>query len=433
MSRPGTSWGRYPPATQQLLSVRRRDRELPAFDGHALPYGSGRSYGDVCLNDGGTLLLTRGLDRFIAFDADRGLLRCEAGTTLGEIDDLCLPHGWALPVVPGTRHVTVGGAIANDVHGKNHHRVGSFGDHVRALELLRSDGRRIECGPDRHADWFAATVGGLGLTGLITWAELALRRTAGPWVESETLAFSGIGEFLALSAQSADSHEYTVAWVDCAVRGTSLGRGLFTRANPVAGPIDRRHARRVWRIPFTLPVPLVNRYCMRAFNALYFRHGNRQRGVRRVPAARFLYPLDALGDWNRLYGPRGFVQYQCVVPMACAEPVLNALLARIAASGSGSFLAVLKVFGDRAPVGLLSFARHGVTLALDFPLHGAGTLALLDALDAEVSAAGGAVYPAKDARMSAPTFRHGFPRWEDMRAHLDPRFSSGFWRRVGAA
>ncbi len=233
MSRVGDSWGRWPQAQhQQLQPLRRRQDPLPATGRRLLAYGQGRSYGDSCLNDGGTLLLARGLDHFIRFDTGAGVIACEAGATLGEVLDIAVPQGWFLPVVPGTRLATVGGALANDVHGKNHHRAGSFGDHVRAFELLRSDGARQVLRPGDAL--FAATVGGLGLTGLVTWVELQLQRVAGPWMQVESIRYDGLDDFFALSAESSASHEYTVAWVDCLAGGKAMGRGHFLRANHAA-------------------------------------------------------------------------------------------------------------------------------------------------------------------------------------------------------
>lgn len=396
-----------------------------------LPRGNGRSYGDVCLNAGGTLLDARGLDRFISFDRERGTLRCEAGVLLSDILGLTVPHGWFLPVVPGTRFVTVGGAIANDVHGKNHHVRGSFGCHLRAFELLRSDGTRRVCTPDSNSEWFAATVAGLGLTGLITWAELQLRRIDNPWLATETVRFGSLADFFSLSADSADDHEYTVAWVDCTAHGGALGRGIFARANHAGTPPTRREPRKLHlRMPITPPISLINGATLRAFNLLHFHRAPAalRSGLRHYEP--WLFPLDGIRDWNRMYGPHGFLQYQCVLPPDTACDGIAELLATVAASGTGSFLAVLKQFGAKASPGLLSFPRPGSTLALDFANHGQPTLALLARLDAITAAAGGAVYPAKDARMTGSQFRRGFPAWDRFAAFIDPAFSSGFWRRA---
>jgi FAD/FMN-containing dehydrogenase len=433
VSPPPTSWGRYPAATP--VAVHRlsdRAAALPASNRPLLAYGNGRSYGDVCLNDGGDLLVTRGLDRFIAFDAERGVLRAEAGVLLSEVLALVVPRGWFLPATPGTCLVTLGGAVANDVHGKNHHRAGSFGDHVRAFELLRSDGSRRVCTPTDNAAWFSATIGGLGLTGLITWVEVQLRAIDGPWISADSQRFGNVREFFALSAETDAHEEFTVAWVDCAARGSALGRGIlmsgnFAERNAGAGAVPRTHGR--LGMPVTPPVSLINHWSLKAFNALYWR---KPIGRTLTHYAPFFYPLDGIGDWNRIYGPKGFVQYQCVLPPDNAEPALGDILGRIAASGQGSFLAVLKRFDARAAPGLLSFPRPGVTLALDFPLGSRATLPLLKRLDEVVVSAGGALYPAKDARMSPALFRHGYPRLDDFAPFLDPAFSSGFWRRVMA-
>lgn len=398
-----------------------------------LAFGNGRSYGDVGQNDGGLLLRARGLDRYIAFDPATGVLEVEAGVLLGEIIDLTLPQGWFPTVLPGTRFVTVGGAIANDVHGKNHHRAGSFGHHLLGFELLRSDGSVRWCTPDQHADWYAATVGGLGLTGLIRRARLQLRRVAGPWLAGDSQRFGSLGEFFALSAASEGDWEYTVAWLDCSARGTALGRGIFIRGNhaPAHAALGARPPKpSARRMPVTPPLSAVNALSLKAFNTLYF---HRPAACRREALWHwrpFFHPLDGIQDWNRMYGPRGFYQYQCVLPMADAKAVLTEMLGRIGASGLGSFLVVLKTFGGMASRGLMSFPRPGVTLAIDFPNRGAATLALLDALDALTRVAGGAVYPAKDARMSAASFQQFFPQWQAFAGYRDPQFSSSFWRRV---
>lgn len=428
MSGEALSWGRYPRVRQRVIPLHDRAAPLPQAAELLLPRGNGRSYGDSCLNPDGALLAARGLDRFIAFDAEQGILRCEAGVLLSEILALTVPRGWFLPVTPGTQLVTVGGAIANDVHGKNHHARGSFGDHVAGFELLRSDGSRRWCSPSGHADWFRASVGGLGLTGLLTWAELRLMRVPGPAIAGETLRLANLREFFELSRASDQAYEYTVAWIDCLASGPALGRGLFMRGGHAGGAVAEPPAQSPLRMPFTPPLPLVNGLSLRAFNTLYY--AMPRRSPWRLHYRPFLYPLDGIRDWNRMYGPAGFLQYQCVVPPGPAEDAVRELLARIARSGQGSFLSVLKLFGGRAAPGLLSFARPGATLALDFPNRGAGTFALLEQLDQVVGQAGGAVYPAKDARMSGASFRRYFPAWERFRAFVDPQFSSGFWRRV---
>lgn len=424
------SWGRFPrERAARVQSLHWRSDPLPAA-GPLLPRGCGSSYGDSCLNAGGTLVDTTGLDRLIAFDREAGVVRSEAGVTLEELLEVIVPAGWFLPVTPGTRRVTLGGAVANDVHGKNHHRAGTLGAHVRALELVRSDGSRVLCGPHEHAERFAATVGGLGLTGLMTWVEIGLRRIASAMLDVETRRFHGVDEFLALSAESHERFEHTVAWVDTTARGSRFARGLFMRANHAqdAGPlVARARARRV-SIPVDFPALALSRPSVRAFNTLHFALA--RAGARRTHLEPFFYPLDAIGQWNRMYGPRGFVQHQSVVPMAGARESVSALLDAISASGDASFLSVLKVFGDRPSPGMLSFPRPGVTLALDFPMRGERTLKLLDRLDAIVAQAGGAIYPAKDARMSPETFRRSFPRLQEFVAHVDPAFSSSFWRRV---
>ncbi|MBK8897680.1 MAG: FAD-binding oxidoreductase [Candidatus Competibacteraceae bacterium] len=325
----------------------------------------------------------------------------------------------------------MGGAVANDVHGKNHHLAGSFGEQLRAFELLRSDGTRLTCGPDTNADWFRATVGGLGLTGLIAWVEIQLQRIANPWIVAENRRFASLEEFFTLNDEYEARYPYTVSWIDCAAAGKGLGRGLYLgglHAPPgVAAPVPPR---RSLSVPFAPPVSLVNTWSVRGFNQLYYHLPRPARAL--LPYQPFFYPLDNLLEWNRLYGKRGFFQYQCVIPPAAARAALREILGRIAASGQGSMLAVLKRFGERTSGGLLSFPRPGVTLALDFPNLGQKTLDLLDRLDEVTRQAGGAVYPAKDARMSGDHFRHYFPNWSTFANFIDPRFSSSFWRRVMA-
>ena len=426
-----TSWGRYPVVSHaQVLDVTDRHVLLPDTETSLLAYGSGRSYGDVCLNEGGVLLRTRRMDRFIAFDRMNGRLSCESGILLKDILDLIVPQGWYLPVTPGTRFITVGGAIANDVHGKSHHAQGSFGHHVLRLELLRSGGERKICSQTEHPDWFSATVGGLGLTGLITWAELRLIPIDNPFMLTESIRFRDLDEFWALNTAVESRWTHTVAWVDCVATGKGHGRGIFTRGcHAPAQDLLPIWSERAKHFPFDPPVSLVNALSLRAFNMAYY-HRPIGSGVRLSHHVPFFYPLDGIPEWNKMYGKKGFFQYQCVLPPESSRQGVDELLRLIAKHGIGSFLAVLKTFGDRPSLGMLSFPRRGATLALDFPNQGERSLRLFQELDTVVREAGGALYPAKDARMSGELFRSGFPQWEQFSKFVDPKFSSSFWRRV---
>jgi FAD/FMN-containing dehydrogenase len=429
------SWGRYPGAEHtRIIPVLWRS-DPPALTEvfeKVLPYAYGRSYGDSCLNAGGALLDVSRLRRFITFDEARGVLRCEAGVTLGEVLALVVPRGWFLPVVPGTKWVSIGGAIANDIHGKNHHRAGTFGAHVTCFELVRSTGELIVCSPDRNVELFRATIGGLGLTGLILWAEFRLKRIPGSRIAMERIRFSGLNEFLELSRDDGE-YEYTVAWIDCLARGRALGRGWFLRGDHVSGAGGARGDHRpAIRVPVDLPSGVISRATTKVFNTFYYHAGVRSRQKRTLSYEPFFFPLDGIGEWNRLYGERGFLQYQCVTP-GDSESAVAELLEQVARWGETPSLAVLKKFGRIPSPGVLSFPRPGITLAIDFAMRGSSTLDLLERLDQIVAAAGGAVYPAKDARMSRPSFQRFFPNWESFAAQIDPKFSSSFWRRVTAA
>ncbi len=427
------SWGRVLRVPQQSMAVHDRFAVLPSMAGVTtlLPFGNGRSYGDSCLNANGGLLLTRSLDRFMAFDAGTGELIAESGVLLADILRLFVPQGWFLPVTPGTRYVTLGGAVANDVHGKNHHLAGTFGNHVERFEVLRSDGSRTVCSREESSALFAATIGGLGLTGLITWVALKLRRIANPWIDAETVRFHNLDGFFELCAESDRDYEYTVSWIDCSGRGKRLGRGLFMRGNHAPASAETGHYRPLTlTFPFVPPVSLVNPLSLRAFNTLYY-HKQLPRLTRGLQHYEpFFYPLDGLLEWNRMYGPRGFYQYQCAIPMAAGQEATAQLLEAIGKSGLGSFLAVLKLFGSPISPGLLSFPLHGITLALDFPNRGERLHRLFDRLDEIVHKAGGRLYPAKDGRMPGKLFRAGYPEWQAFTEWVDPQFSSSFWRRV---
>ena len=430
--RPVSSWGRLSNDLHALVPLHDRtalDSALAGPNAQGLAYGNGRSYGDVCLNPGGKLWTTRGLDRFITFDPASGVIDCEAGVLLNEIIDVALPHGWFLPVTPGTQFVTLGGAIANDVHGKNHHSAGTLGEHVQSLLLRRTDGSLIECEPAEHRDWLEATIGGLGLTGLIVRACLKLKKVPGPWLDSETLTFGSLDDFFALSAQSDRDWEHSVAWIDCVGGKGRTARGVFFRGNHV------RHdapavAPRARTVPLTPPISLINALSLRLFNFVYYRANKLRSGRRMTHYLPFFYPLDNLLEWNRIYGPRGFFQYQSVVPRSVEREATAQMLSEIGRSGTGSFLGVLKTFGDRRPAGLLSFPMAGTTLALDFPNLGDRTARLFERLNAIVVAAGGRIYPAKDACMSREMFEGGYPRLSEFLRFRDSGISSAMSRRL---
>ena len=397
-----------------------------------LPVGAGRSYGDVCLLDGGTLLKTRGMDRLLHFAPETGVLTCEAGVTLAEILDFAVPRGYFLPVTPGTKYVTVGGAIANDIHGKNHHVAGTFGNHVLRFELVRSDGARFLCSPSENAEWFSATIGGMGLTGLISWAEIRLRPIVSRKIQYKGTRFVGIDEFVALS--KANSHaEYTVAWIDCAATGSNFARGIFMQGDHSATPEPLTPGKEPWLfLPLDLPEFILNRYSVGLFNTLYYNKQGKEKTAL-VDYEPFFYPLDKLLHWNRMYGKSGLLQFQCVLPWEADQQMgIVKILKTITASGLASFLAVIKVFGDIPSPGMLSFPAPGITLALDFPIRREVSFDLLDRLARITQEYGGRMYPAKDARMTAEQFQSFYPQWQVFGSYIDPAFDSAFWQRVTA-
>jgi len=429
------SWGRYPRVMHRHVYKPAWTDQLPevfkaAAPGSLLPFGLGRSYGDSCLNANRDLIDCRRFDRFLGFDESTGVLRCESGVSLADILDVFLPRGWFLPVTPGTCFVTVGGAIANDVHGKNHHCAGTFGSHVRQICLHRSNDGLMLCSSEQNPDMFRATIGGLGLTGVIAWADIQLKRVAGPWIDAESIPFKSLKTFLDLSREANDHFEYTVAWLDCFAGKNP--RGIFFRGNHATTPGKEFHPKRGPILPFALPAWMLNRYSVKAFNTAYYTFNAAKKGAGVVAYAPFFYPLDSVRQWNLLYGRQGFLQYQCVIPETNIE-AFEELLDRIARSGMGSFLGVLKQFGSAPPAGMLSFPRPGLTIALDFAMRGERTLKLMQSLDEIVQKSGGALYPAKDARMSPALFENSFPRWRSFVPYIDPKMSSSFWRRVTGA
>lgn len=425
LNAPRRSWGRPAPANQQARPAGPPgDPGVRPGDPPVLPYGGGRSYGDVCLNGGGRLLETAGWRRVLDYDPVRGLLRAEAGLTVGDALEITLKDGWVLPVTPGTRHATLGGCLANDVHGKNP-SAGTFGAHVPRFELERSDGARLECRADVYSDYFAATIGGLGLTGLVRWVETRLRRAA-PAALSRRMSFPHWRDLVnALAAPDPDS-EYRVAWLDGL---DPSGRGVLYSGSPAASSDRKEGSGRgiCLDVPVAPPIRLVRPWTVRCLNALLYAGG------RRLPETvswhRFLFSLDAVGRWNRLYGPRGFVQYHSV--LTGGARALEKILKTLWASDERPYFVALKFFEDRPSPGLLSFPRSGLSVALDFP-RTRGLPDLLDRLDGVVEGDGGRLYPAKDDRMPARLFKKWYPGWEKVEALRDPAFNSDFWRRVTA-
>ncbi len=401
---------------------------LAATQRKVLPIGAARSYGDVCLNRDAGLICTTRLDRLISADWVNGVIRAEAGLTLDALLKIAIPRGWYPPVLPGTKFVTLGGAVANDVHGKNHESAGTFGCHVRRLGLARSDGALVELSETENTEFFAATIGGLGLTGLILWVELQLKPVTSSHIDTETLEVADLDEFFRLAEASSD-WDYTVAWVDCLASGKALGRGLFMRGRHAEGGPLRSHGEPHLSVPLAVPSWLLNGATMSAFNAAY-RARPWAKGRRLVHYDPFFHPLDFVSNWNRLYGRRGFYQHQSVVPHQAAPATLRRLLGLTAEHREGSFLTVLKLFGDRRSPGLMSFPMPGATLAVDIANQGESTQKLLRAMTDATLEAGGRVYPAKDATMSADAFRRFYPDWQKVEALRDPKIMSDFWRRV---
>ncbi|MBT2338538.1 MULTISPECIES: FAD-binding oxidoreductase [Pseudomonas] len=436
MSLSVSSWGQYPAEPQIAHPCAWRNElddqwlRVSEVHGSTLPFGNGRSYGDSCLASNGHVLHMRPLGRFIEANWQTGEICAEAGVTLGEVLQLAVPRGWFLQVTPGTRHVTLGGAVANDVHGKNHHCRGTFAHSVLSFGLHRSEQPLTVCSPTENPQWFAATLGGLGLTGIISWVSIRLRRIQSSRIDTTRVRFGRLRDFFALATELDASHEYSVAWIDCQAKGSALGRGVMIVGDHCEhGPLEVPTTRAM-TLPAPSPVSLVNPFMVGLFNRCYWHMQPASRKNQTLAYSPFFYPLDSIEHWNRIYGRKGFQQFQCVVPQAVAEEALAQLLEVIARSGQGSFLAVLKRCGDIASPGLLSFPMPGTSLALDFPQSGALNNTLLARLDAIVHEAGGRLYPAKDAHMSARDFRQAYPAWERLEAMRDPALMSRFWQRV---
>jgi decaprenylphospho-beta-D-ribofuranose 2-oxidase len=446
-----SGWGRYPLSETRVYRPESVSElaDLVRGDAPLVGRGLGRSYGDAALNGAGGTVLFERLNRFLAFDPESGVLECEAGATIEDILDVFLPRGYLPVVCPGTRYVTVGGAIACDVHGKNHHRDGSFGNHVLGLRLLTPSGDSIRCGPADEPELFRATIGGMGLTGFITEATIQLRRVVSPYVAVDYDRVPNLDAALRSFDETDQRYAYSMAWIDCLARGPALGRSVLMRGEPAPQSSRSTGAAAVrpqaagtrspgrgngLRVPFDLPAWVLNPLTMRAFNSVYYRrHPVHRHGVI-TDYRSFFFPLDRVRDWNRIYGKRGFLQYQCVVPPESGREALVRLL-ELARFGHGSFLAVLKRFGREGGAGLLTFPSPGYTLTMDFPATGDGLLRLLDRMDETVAGVGGRIYLAKDARMRPDFFRATYPgltSWLEIKQRIDPtnRFASDLSRRL---
>lgn len=426
------SWGRYPNAPQTSHDIHWRGEiatnlsEVAGAHGATLPFGNGRSYGDSCMAASDHVIRLRPLDRLLATDWQTGVITAEPGITLGEILALAIPHGWFLAVAPGTQFVTLGGAIANDVHGKNHHRRGTFGCHVKRFALRRR-GEVVICSQSEQPHLFVATIGGLGLTGIIEWAEVQLMKIRSTNIESTTARFETLSDFFALSRELDSQHEYSAAWIDCLSKN---GRGALIVGNHALNDELKVEPPAKREVPLTPRWSLINRLTTRAFNEFVWRSYPSDRDIHYGGYNPILFPLDGIVNWNRVYGRKGFQQYQCVIPEAAAETAIRDLLAAIARAGRGSCLAVLKRCGTTPSPGLLSFPMAGTSLALDFPQSPKLDRDLFPRLDAIAREAGGRLYPAKDAHMSGADFRKAYPAWEQVEGLRDPALNSKFWQRV---
>jgi FAD/FMN-containing dehydrogenase len=433
-SAPFESWGHYPIYDAKVIPLHWQSDYLPAIEGlhnGALPVGMGRSYGDSCLLKDGNLLVTTAMDRLISFDPATGLLTAEAGMTFAQILDFCVPRGFFLPVTPGTKYVTLGGAIANDIHGKNHHVAGTFGCHVTQFELIRSDGTRRICTPDQNPEWYAATIGGLGITGFISWATVRMQPIVSRIIDVENVQFHGVDEFLDITKQYSDS-PYTVSWVDCTSKTSrNFARGIFMAGEHTTTPGELKPSPKPKLfLPFEAPGFALNKLTVSAFNALYFHKQMKSYKVFKQDYEPYFYPLDSVLHWNRMYGKGGLLQFQYAIPWEYAREGTIAIMHAVANSGLASFLAVLKAFGDIPSPGMMSFPRPGITLALDFPIKPGKSFPLFERLADMVREFGGRLYPAKDAAMTAPQFQTFYPQWEQFAQYRDPLLTSSFWERV---
>lgn len=413
-----SNWGNYPKVKVEFHEFEDIEtlRALLARSKEVIPRGNGRCYGDSALAP--QVISSLRYNKFLSFDDQQGIIRCQAGVLLSEILDVIVPRGWFLGATPGTKLITVGGAIASNVHGKSQHKTGNFSDRVIDLEIMLGDGAIVPCSPDKNADLFWSTCGGMGLTGYILNARLRLIPIETAYIRQESIRARNLDHIMDLFEESAD-WTYVVAWVDCLAKGQQMGRGFLMRgelaglkdlkkAAHIQKPLVLKQARKL-NVPFTLPGFVLNSWTVRLFNMLLY-HKHPDRLVKSiVDYDQFFYPLDVILNWNRIYGNRGFTQYQFILPKAESRAGLMEILGKIAERGMGSFLAVLKLYGQQH--GYLPFAMEGYSLTLDFPIK-EGLFEFLDELDEIVLAHGGRLYLSKDVRMPKHMFMQSYPNVE---------------------
>lgn len=408
------NWGNYPviDATESSFQTVDQLRVQLYRNKASIARGMGRCYGDAALSE--HIISTLDCNNFISFDTANGIIDCQAGVTLDNILQVVVPEGWFLPVTPGTRYITVGGAVASDVHGKNHHVDGTFGAHVIDMDVMIGDGSLVTCSSTEHPDLFQATCGGMGLTGIITRVKFALKPVESCYINEKKIKAKNLDEVFDLFQQYKHV-TYSVAWIDCLKGGTSFGRSILMLgehakkselpAKLAAAPLQLPKQANL-NFPFYLPGFVLNKLSIKAFNEVFYRKQMAKESQSIIPYTPFFYPLDAVQNWNRMYGRRGFVQYQMVFPLSVSKEALIKLLDKIRRKGFGSFLAVLKLFGEQDS--LISFPMEGYTLALDFPVKN-GLFEFLDELDKLVDEYGGRIYMSKDARMSKELLHKSYP------------------------
>lgn len=436
-----SGWNHYPVTTSFLVRPERYS-ELKIESSSLIPRGLGRSYGDAAINTNHTVVLMERLNRIRSFDEETGVLRAEAGLSLEDILEVFVPRGWFLPVTPGTKFTTLGGCVAADVHGKNHHVDGSFGKYVRAMEIMMPDSSIRKCSPKQDSDLFWATIGGMGLTGIITEISLQLIPIESAYMSVKHYPSKDLDQTLDLLNGAIYDDKYSVAWIDCLSTGKDFGRsvvmnghhaGLSELSSKVKDPLNIKE-RKKFALPFNCPSCLLNHYTIKAFNGCYYYLQSKKQESFIIDYDRYFYPLDSILEWNRLYGKKGFIQYQFVIPSQYSREGLTVILDELTRSKRASFLAVLKRFGKEGE-GLLSFPKAGFTLALDIPLSDPNLFPFLDHLDEIVLKYDGRVYLAKDARLNPSSFRTMYPRfnqWQRIKNAIDPKnvFSSDLSRRL---